>query len=525
MALVNPGIALSVENFKVPNMLGMAAEAENIQNKQVTRQAAQQEMQNAQYAQAMKQSRDALSFVRTPEEYIAWSESNYRDPLLGGFLQKMGMTPEKTRSQITTELQKPGGLERLIQQSAASTAQLTDIMSGRLNAMAAERKAQAGQAQNAAQQAQIDAIIGRGASAAAPGAPTAQAFPVAPPVDTGVYEPGTPRAINQMYAQARGGQTPALNALANPPAGVTADPRMAQLTALREAQIRGNARAGKAADILEAQIKSERALSNEIDPSKRYLNVGGGGGIFDVVERGIVEGTKSAPKVGTPVPIIGPTGDVILVPPEEAIGKTPGSQAEKIPKDFRRKPDGSLGVIPGSPTDIKNKENAKVGEQTIDAAIANIDKLIGPVGEYKEHPGLRGATGPINVRLPTLSTDTANAEAYIQSLQAKASLEGLRTIRGQAGAIGQITEKEWPRLENLLATLQASQGTPQFAQSLNEYRSALLDVKNQIRAASAGGAGAKTGGATVSVTAPNGRTYTFANQKAADDFKKAAGIQ
>lgn len=489
MALVNPGIALSVENFKVPNMLGMAAEAENIQNKQVTRQAAQQEMQNAQYAQAMKQSRDALSFVRTPEEYIAWSESNYRDPLLGGFLQKMGMTPEKTRSQITTELQKPGGLERLIQQSAASTAQLTDIMSGRLNAMAAERKAQAGQAQNAAQQAQIDAIIGRGASAAAPGAPTAQAFPVAPPVDTGVYEPGTPRAINQMYAQARGGQTPALNALANPPAGVTADPRMAQLTALREAQIRGNARAGKAADILEAQIKSERALSNEIDPTKRFLNLGEGG-VFDVIGRGVVEGTRREPKPGVPLAVTQPDGTVTYELPQNVIGKTPAAYGEKIPKDYRRTPDGGLEVIPGSPTAKKEAAASKAAVGTMDAAIETVDKLIGPVGKYKEHPGLRSATGPIDVRTPTFSTNTANAEALIGAVQAQASLEGLRSIRGQAGAIGQITEREWPRLESLFFALQASQGTEQFAQNLTAWRQKLLDIKNEaIGSVKGGGAG------------------------------------
>lgn len=324
MALVNPGIALSVENFKVPNMLGMASEAESIQNAQVNRQAAQQEMRNADYAQAMKQSRDALAFVRTPDDYIAWSESLYQNPLLRDVLAKTGTTPEQSRARIAAELQQPGGLERLIQQSSATAAQLTDIMSGRLNTMAAERKAAAGQAQTAAQQAQIDAIMGR-TGAVAPAASTAQAFPVAPPVDTGVYEPGTPGAINQMYAQSRTGQTPALNALAVEPT-TTADPRLSQLAELDRLAIQGNAQAASAAKTLRSQLEFEQKMVTGQDPTKRYLNVGDGV-VFDTRTQTYLPNPERRAKVGTPLPVVTPEGNVVYVAPEEAIGKTPGSQA------------------------------------------------------------------------------------------------------------------------------------------------------------------------------------------------------
>lgn len=521
MAYVNPGIAMGVQTYQPPSLMNTAAKATDIGNALVNRQAVQQDMERAQYAQALKQSRDALSFVSTPEQYMAWHEANHQNPVLGSMLAKMGISADQGRAKIEAELRQPGGLERLIQQSAASTAQLTDIMSGRLNAMAAQQKAAAGQARTAEQQAAVNAVMGSGAAApATTPALSAQALPVAPPVDTRVYEPGTSGAINQLYAQSRAAPVPALNALAAQPTA-SADSRMAQLARLDNLAMQGNAQAANAAKILREQLKFEQEMTPSQDPTKRFLNVGEGV-VFDTQTQKYIPNPERKPKVGTPVPIVGPSGDVILVPPEEAIGKTPGSQAEKVPKDFRRTSDGGLEIIPGSPTDRKNKENANVGAQTIDAAIDNINKLIGPVGQFKEHPGLRSATGPLDVKTPTLFTDTANAEAYIQSLQAKASLEGLRTIRGQAGAIGQITEREWPRLENLLATLQASQGTDQFVQSLNEYRSALLDVKNQIKAASSG---TQTSSQTVSVTAPNGQTYTFANQKAANDFKKAAGIK
>jgi hypothetical protein len=332
--------------------------------------------------------------------------------------------------------------------------------------------------------------------------------------------------IAQTYAPTMTGAAPATAPMAAPAAApmagaptADAERTRAQIIALRQEAARtGDKRFSARADELEKVLD---LTDTSIDPTKRYLNLGDGVAFDTLTGKHIVNPAR-AEKVGTLVSVVGPDGRPVMVPAAQAVGMAPGSEAEKIPKDFRKLPDGSLEVVPGSPTDKKNKDNASVAATTVDAAIKNIDALIGPAGNYTPHPGLASATGPLDVKTPTLFTDTANAEAYIQSLQAKASLEGLRTIRGQAGAIGQITEKEWPRLENLLATLQASQGTDQFVKSLNDYRNALLNVKNQVSAATNAGPAA---GGGVTVTAPNGQTYSFANQSAADQFKQAAGIQ
>jgi hypothetical protein len=124
-----------------------------------------------------------------------------------------------------------------------------------------------------------------------------------------------------------------------------------------------------------------------------------------------------------------------------------------------------------------DKTNAKLFDASIDAELKNIDKLIGTETAPKLHKGLANATGPITSRLPTGRTDTANAEAYIKSLQSKASINSLQAIRGTAGAIGTMTEREWPRLESMKATLQESQGTDQFIQSLKDYRAELKNMK------------------------------------------------
>lgn len=165
----------------------------------------------------------------------------------------------------------------------------------------------------------------------------------------------------------------------------------------------------------------------------------------------------------------------------------PKPEAQPKPRqDYQWNKDRSaMELIPGSDTARKLRDKAKVEQQkkqildsTIDAEIRNIDKLIGADdGSVGQHPGLRRATGPINVRLPTLFTDTANAEALIKSLQSKASISSLQTIRSTSGAVGTLTEREWPRLESMKATLQESQGTPQFIESLKEYRNELRRIK------------------------------------------------
>jgi hypothetical protein len=148
------------------------------------------------------------------------------------------------------------------------------------------------------------------------------------------YAPGTPGAVNQLFAQQQAQPTPALNALTQAPsmgptASAGADPDMVRLAALREAQIMGNTEAGRVADILEAQIEFNRKQSPTQDPTKRFLNLGEQG-VFDVVGEQMVEGTARRPRTGTPLSVVQPDGSIVYVAPEEALGKTPASQAPTV---------------------------------------------------------------------------------------------------------------------------------------------------------------------------------------------------
>lgn len=166
-------------------------------------------------------------------------------------------------------------------------------------------------------------------------------------------------------------------------------------------------------------------------------------------------------------------------------------------KDYRYTPTGDLEVTPGSETAHKFAKQ-RAAEDTartavismVDAELKNIDQLIGtPETAEKaatsEHPGLDSATGPIEARyIPTIRKKTADAEALIESLQAKESIRSLRDIRSLGSqSIGSLTEREWPRLESMKVALQRTQSKEQFVKQLKEYREELLRLKAETERA------------------------------------------
>jgi len=81
-------------------------------------------LQNEAIAKRIELSREMLTGINTPEDYLAWHESNHRDPVLGSYLSQRGVTAEDSRAKIMAELGKPGGLERLKRESALGAGKL-----------------------------------------------------------------------------------------------------------------------------------------------------------------------------------------------------------------------------------------------------------------------------------------------------------------------------------------------------------------------------------------------------------------
>ena len=130
----------------------------------------------------------------------------------------------------------------------------------------------------------------------------------------------------------------------------------------------------------------------------------------------------------------------------------------------------------------KELTNLDVSDKFTNALITNIDQLIGSEdGKVPAHPGLKGSTGWMDIRVPPINEDQANARALINSLLSKTSVQGLTGIRSTGTAPGSITEKEWPIFQNTLSTVDPSQGTPQFTQQLKDLRTISREFKNTAK--------------------------------------------
>ena len=114
----------------------------------------------------------------------------------------------------------------------------------------------------------------------------------------------------------------------------------------------------------------------------------------------------------------------------------------------------------------------------------------------KSHPGLSGITGTSG-RFPSIDTgDAARAETLLSEFKASIKKQGLELAR-EGGSIGQMTEKEWPIVEEMVAKIDpvklGVEGTRDqidkvvaFAESLtkraqSKYNNVLMAMPDEIQ--------------------------------------------
>ena len=76
---------------------------------------------------SLKRSREFLSNVTTPEQYLAWHQANHADPVLGPALAARGVTPEQTMEQIQQALQTPNGFQELLNKSKLGVEKFAEL--------------------------------------------------------------------------------------------------------------------------------------------------------------------------------------------------------------------------------------------------------------------------------------------------------------------------------------------------------------------------------------------------------------
>ena len=98
--------------FQIDPNYAMKAEAHASTIKKETAQAGKAESENI--AERIKLQREKLANVSTPEQFLAWSNSNHDDPVLGPYFASQGMTREKSNAQTMDALNKPGGFQQVL---------------------------------------------------------------------------------------------------------------------------------------------------------------------------------------------------------------------------------------------------------------------------------------------------------------------------------------------------------------------------------------------------------------------------
>jgi len=162
------------------------------------------------------------------------------------------------------------------------------------------------------------------------------------------------------------------------------------------------------------------------------------------------------------------TGRVKYVTREEAIGKTPAKEMEGLaPKEVQRRE----AVFPQAKQSVTTVTNTMTTiEQTIDRLLKNKD-------------GLNGVTGLVYGRTPALTDAARRADADLEQLANLAFVQGITELRAasKTGAgVGNVSNKEGDRFENLKASLKRTQSYDDMVAALTRLKAQASSTKNTV---------------------------------------------
>jgi len=196
------------------------------------------------------------------------------------------------------------------------------------------------------------------------------------------------------------------------------------------------------------------------------------GSIFDY-EKKIKEASRAPATPATPaapVAVVGEDGKVKYVSREEAIGKgmTPASAMEGL-----------------SPKEIQNREAkypvARRAATTVASTMTEIESTIDRL--LANESGLNGITGFVGGRTFAITNEARKAEADLKQLKNLAFVQGLTELRNASSTgagVGNVSNKEGDRFENLKASLDQTQSTSDLIDSLKRLKSQSTSTKNAV---------------------------------------------
>jgi hypothetical protein len=166
-------------------------------------------------------------------------------------------------------------------------------------------------------------------------------------------------------------------------------------------------------------------------------------------------------------------------------GGTRAPAMPKAPAGYRYTPTGDLEAIPGGPAaagpnltpkEIQKREAALPQARQAVSTVSNTMSVIGETVDrlLANRDGLNGVTGLVGGRTPGITDAARQAQADIDQLKNLAFIQGITELRNasKTGAgVGNVSNKEGERFENLKASLERTQSYNSMVDALKRLKS------------------------------------------------------
>ena len=171
-----------------------------------------------------------------------------------------------------------------------------------------------------------------------------------------------------------------------------------------------------------------------------------------------------------PVAVVGADGKIKYVSREEAISKsmTPASAEEGLTTKERQKREAKY-------------PQAKQSVKTVSATMNEIEATVKRLLDNKK--GLNGITGLLYGNTPALTDAARQAAADLKQLKNLAFVQGLTELRNASSTgagVGNVTNKEGDRFENLKASLDTSQSFEDLSAALTRLSSQASATRSTV---------------------------------------------
>ena len=219
------------------------------------------------------------------------------------------------------------------------------------------------------------------------------------------------------------------------------------------------------------------------------------GDVYDPAKREFIRKPQAipAPVAPTaPVAVMGPDGKPRYVSREESFGMTPFTPATvkfmappPAPAAARQTETAAIGL---TPKELQKREAVLPQARQAVNTVSNTMSVIGETVDrlLTNKKGLNDITGLVGGRIFGITDEARQAEADINQLKNLAFIQGITELRAasKTGAgVGNVSNKEGDRFENLKASLDRKQSTLDMIDALRRLKSQSEFTKQSLKEA------------------------------------------